>query len=101
MNITVHLALSMRTRTELEDTKLTYLCWAAIAAEKKEEEFKHSIEGFNRKSLKKAETEVKNPLPTKEGNNACYSLKNNAITPSSSKHTYLIIRSRVFLSWWT
>ena len=45
----------------------TCLCWAAIAAEKREEEFKQSIEGFNRKSLKRAETDVKNPLPTKEG----------------------------------
>jgi hypothetical protein len=39
----------------------------AIEAEKKEEEFKQSIQGFNRGSLKKADTDVKNPLPTKEG----------------------------------
>lgn len=38
-----------------------------IAAEKKENEFRNSIEGFTKDQLKHAETVVKNPLPTGDG----------------------------------
>ena len=38
----------------------------AIAAEKKHEDFKAGIEGFQKDKLSKAETVEKNTLPTKE-----------------------------------
>ena len=40
---------------------------SAIEAEKKENEFRSSIEGFPKGQLKPTETAEKNVLPTKEG----------------------------------
>ena len=39
----------------------------AIQAEKTEEELKKEVTQFNRSSLKKTETEEKNPLPSSKG----------------------------------
>lgn len=41
---------------------------SAIATEKVQQNLIEGIEGFDQKKLKHAETQEKNPLPTKEGN---------------------------------
>jgi hypothetical protein len=43
------------------------MCILALDAEKKEKELKDQVTGFNRCSLKKAETHEKNPLPSSKG----------------------------------
>lgn len=48
-------------------TKLICMYISALDAEKKEKELKDQVTGFNRSSLKKAETHEKNPLPSSEG----------------------------------
>lgn len=40
----------------------------AIQQEKRECEMRHSIGDFNRSKLRHSQTEVKNPLPSPEGN---------------------------------
>lgn len=40
----------------------------AIEQEKRECEMRHSIGGFNKSKLRHSQTEVKNPLPSPEGN---------------------------------
>jgi len=45
---------------------LSFYIFIAIQQEKSQHDFINGIEHFNRTSLKHAETQEKNPLPTKE-----------------------------------
>ena len=51
---------------EIPYLKKNLFLFLAIAAEKKHEDFKAGIEGFQKDKLSKAETVEKNTLPTKE-----------------------------------
>jgi hypothetical protein len=50
----------------LKNLKLIENNFLAIQQEKTQNDLMNGIEGFNRTSLKHAETNEKNPLPTKE-----------------------------------